>query len=97
MPKALIIVQLDVHDMDTYKTYTAQTPGVVESFGGRFVVRGGRWETIEGDPPRSRVVVLEFPSFDRAKEFYNSPEYQKILPIRLGASTGSAYLVEAAE
>lgn len=38
MPKALIIVQLDVHDMDTYKTYTAQTPGVVESFGGRFVV-----------------------------------------------------------
>jgi uncharacterized protein (DUF1330 family) len=92
--KAYVIVQVDVMNAQQYGEYTKLSPGIIEKFGGRFVARGGRAVTLEGPPARSRVVVVEFPSFERAQEFYNSPEYQAAKRVRDGAATAQFVLVE---
>ncbi len=97
MPKAYIIAQIDVHNQEAYKDYTAHTPGLAAKHGGKFLVRAGRLEVLEGEVPPPRTVVIEFPSFDDAKAFYYSDSYQAILPIRLKNSTGRSFLVEGAE
>lgn len=97
MPLAYAIAQIDVHDPETYARYTARTPASVAPFGGKFVVRAGRWEAMEGAEPRTRVVVIEFPSFEKAKAWYDSEAYREIVPIRQAASEGSLFIVEGAE
>ena len=97
MAKAYVIGQFDIHDPDAYAAYRAQTPQTVEAHGGKFLVRAGRLETLEGEPPLPRIVVIEFPSFERAKAWYDSADYQKLIPIRIEASDGRSFLVEGAE
>jgi len=63
---------------------------------GRFVARGGKAELIEGSPEPQRVVIIEFANAAAVKRWYNSPEYQKALPIRLANSSGRAFIVEGA-
>jgi len=63
-------------------------------YGGRYLTRGGAAELIEGGPEPKRVVILEFADVAAVKRWYDSPEYQKILPIRLANSTGRAFIVE---
>jgi uncharacterized protein (DUF1330 family) len=92
--KAYIVVQIDVTNPQQYAEYTRRSPGIIAKFGGRFVARGGRAVTLEGPPARGRVVVVEFPSFDRAREFYNSPEYQAAKKLRDGAANAQFILVE---
>lgn len=92
--KAYVIVQVDVTNTQQYGEYTKLSPGIIEKFGGRFMARGGRTATLEGPPARGRVVVVEFPSFERAQEFYNSPEYQAAKKVRDGAATAQFVLVE---
>lgn len=84
---AYVLVSVDVHDPEGYREYTAQTPGTVERYGGRFIVRGGAYETVEGEWQPKRIVVVEFPSMEQARAWYASPEYQTILPIRQHNST----------
>ncbi len=91
---AYIIVQLTIHDPETYDRYRAETPALIERFGGRFVVRGGDPEVLEGEARPGRVVVLEFPDRERARRFYDSPEYRAILPLRLRAAKGAALIVD---
>ena len=91
---AYIIAQITVHDPETYDRYRAQTPAAIERYGGRFVVRGGDPEVLEGENRPGRVVVLEFPDRAQAKRFYDSPEYRAILPLRLVASEGGLLLVD---
>jgi uncharacterized protein (DUF1330 family) len=91
---AYIIAEVEVTDPATYATYRAQTPGVVERHGGRFIVRGGAAETLEGAGPPGRLVVLEFPDAAAARRFYDSPEYQAIVGIRHRAATSRVMLVE---
>lgn len=79
---AYVIVGVDVDDPDAYSTYSRDVPATVEAHGGRFLVRGGDWTTLEGEWPSSRIVVLEFPSVEHATAWHESPEYQAILPIR---------------
>lgn len=93
---AYIIGEIEITDPESYKRYTAQTPGVIAKHGGRFIVRGGNGEAIEGSAPK-RVVVIEFPDRAAAKRFYNSPEYQEILKIRLSASSGRLFLVDGVD
>jgi uncharacterized protein (DUF1330 family) len=95
--KGYVIAHVDVRDPDGYKLYTDQTPGVVEAYGGRFIVRGAPVERLEGDTDWKRVVVLEFPSLERARAWYESPEYQEILPFRQAASSADFILVEGCE
>jgi uncharacterized protein (DUF1330 family) len=91
---AYIIAEVEVSDPDTYATYRAQTPGVIERFGGRFIVRGGAAESLEGAPPAGRLVVIEFPDMATARRFYESSEYQAIVGIRHRAANSRLVLVE---
>jgi uncharacterized protein (DUF1330 family) len=92
--KAYLVAQVDVTNPQQYSEYTKLTPGIVEKFGGRFIARGGRTATLEGPAARGRVVVIEFPSFERAQEFYNSPEYQAAKKLREGAASMQAIVIE---
>lgn len=97
MPKGYLIAQIDVHDAETYAKYTAQTPGIVAQFGGRFLVRAGQWESLEGAEPGPRVVVIEFPSYQQAKQYHHSDAYQAVVATRQAASTGTVFIVEGAD
>lgn len=89
-----VIAHITVNNPDAYSGYTAETPGTVAQYGGRFVVRGGASTTMEGEMPGQRTVVIEFPDRAAAEGWYNSPEYQKILPIRLANATGALIIVD---
>lgn len=97
MGKGYLIGEIDVQDAEQYASYTAQTPAVIARHGGKFVVRGGAWEALEGPPPQGRVVVIEFPSLEAARTFYQSADYQPLIPIRQSASSGRLFLVEGTE
>lgn len=93
-PRAYILVQAEVTNTDQYAEYAKLTPAIVAKFGGRFLARGGRTVTLEGPPARSRVVVIEFPSFEAAQAFYGSPEYAEARKHREGAATAQFVAVE---
>lgn len=92
--KAYILVQVDVTNPQQYAEYAKLSPGIIEQFGGRFVARGGRSETLEGTKAPTRVVIVEFPSYERAQQFYNSAEYQAAKRLRAGAAAAQFVLVE---
>ncbi len=94
MAKAYFVGNIEIHDLEKYERYKAQVAATVEQYGGRYLVRGGAMESVEGAPPLPRIVILEFPSVEQAKAWYNSPEYAPILPLRLAASNGNAFVVE---
>jgi uncharacterized protein (DUF1330 family) len=91
---AYLVAQVRIHDPQTYQRYREAVPPLVDRFGGRFRVRGGELEVLEGEWPLPRLVIIEFESRDAARRFYESPEYQKILPLRRGASEGNVVIVE---
>ena len=91
---AFLIAEIEVTDPETYARYRAQTPGVIATHGGRFLVRGGAVDAREGEAPAGRVVVIEFADMAAARLFYDSPDYQAILPLRQASSRGRVYLVE---
>jgi uncharacterized protein (DUF1330 family) len=91
---AYIIVRVEIHDFEKYKAYLAVTPKIIEKFGGKALVRAGKVETLEGNEETRRIVVLEFPSVEKAKEFYNSEEYRSARKIRENIATGELLVVE---
>ena len=91
---AYIIVDIDIHDAAGLEEYRKQVPATVTKYGGRFIVRGGKFETLEGSWQPKRVVVLEFPSTEQAKQWYDSAEYRPLKAMRFKASTSSLVLVE---
>ena len=95
--KAYIIVHVDVTNPQQYQEYAKLTPGIVASFGGRFLARAGRTATLEGPPAKPRVVVIEFPSFEKAQEFYASPAYTAARKLREGAAQAQFIAVEGVE
>lgn len=92
---AYIIARIEVTNLAAYKEYAAKTPAIAESFGGKFLVKAGAFEQIEGSGP-DRHVVIEMPDVATAKAFYASPEYQEILPIALNNSIRDLVIVEGA-
>jgi uncharacterized protein (DUF1330 family) len=93
MPKAYWIAHNDVEDEAGYKRYVAAANPVFERFGGRFIARGGRYETMDGTR-RGRHVVIEFPDYAAAITCHNSPEYQAAAAIRHATSKGDLVIVE---
>jgi uncharacterized protein (DUF1330 family) len=91
---AYLVAQVRIHDEEMYRRYREAVPALVDRFGGRFRARGGELDVLEGAWPLPRLVIIEFPSKDAARLFYESPEYQKILPLRQQASEGNVVLVE---
>ena len=94
MSKGYVIAQVDVHDQERYDTYRAGTPDSIARFGGVFRVRGGVGESLEGDSPRARTVVIEFPSLEQAKAWYASDEYTALRAIRQSAAVANVMIVE---
>ena len=91
---AFLVAQLSVTDPTAFEDYRAAAPAVIARFGGRYLVRGGAVEILEGEWRVPRLVILAFDSMDRARQFYHSAEYQEILPLRLAATKGDVVLVE---
>ncbi len=96
MPKGYIIGHITVTDPEAYKEYIERDTPILESFGGRFVIRGGQSEVVEGET-FERHVVIEFPSYEAAKTAYNDPEYQEVAEIRRRNAESVIVLVEGTE
>jgi uncharacterized protein (DUF1330 family) len=79
---AYVIVEVDVQNPTEYEDYKKQTPGSLLPFQGKFIVRGGKTETLEGDWNPKRIVVLEFPSLELAKKWWSSEEYAPAKALR---------------
>ena len=82
---AYLIVEMHITDMEQYKQYMAAAPAAVKAYGGEYLVRGGRHETLEGDWQPHRVAMLRFPSYEHAKAFYDSEHYRGVRAKRAGA------------
>ncbi len=91
---AYIIARVEVTDASRYQEYTKLTPAAIARYGGAFIVRGGKTVTLEGEPETRRLVVIEFPSLDRAQAFYDSPEYRAARQVRAGAAISQFLAVE---
>jgi len=96
MQKGYIVAELEVTNREGYEDYRKQVPATIAAYGGRYLVRAGEATLLEGSGGPGRMVVLEFDSPQRALEWYNSPEYQAILPLRLRNTTGRAICVAGA-
>ena len=79
---AYVVVEVEVHDADRYETYKGMVPPTLAAYGGRFIVRGGEVETLEGEWSPKRLVILEFPSAERAKAWWGSEEYAEAKALR---------------
>ena len=97
MKRAYVIVQVEVTDPAAYQSYKALTPAAVAAYGGRFIVRGGAMENLEGTWEVPRLVILEFPTMERARQWYDSPEYQAAKAVREGAARMVMTAVEGVE
>ena len=93
---AYVIADVDVTNPAGYEPYRPLAAASIAQFGGRFIVRGGAAELLEGTPAPGRTVVIEFPDADTAKRWYFSDEYQQALKIRQANSTARVILVEGA-
>ena len=91
---AYLICTVRVDDPETYKLYTARTPALIAKHGGRFLVRGGPVETLEGPPFGDRLVVVEFASAEAARALYESAEYREAMAYRHKSSQATFLLAE---
>ncbi len=91
---AYVIYQGEVLDPVRYAEYRAKVYENILAAGGRYVIRGGEPEALEGEPPAGRTVVLEFPSREAAIAWYRSAEYTEIRKIREGAARARMYVVD---
>jgi uncharacterized protein (DUF1330 family) len=83
---AYLIVEMKISDMDQYKKYMAAAPETIKAYGGEYVVRGGKMESLEGDWRPSRLAVLRFPSYEKAKAWYEQSDYVQVRALRVGAT-----------
>jgi uncharacterized protein (DUF1330 family) len=93
MPKGYWIGRVDVHNEEGYAPYIAANGAIFKKFNGRPIVRGGRFEAVEGTA-RTRNVVIEFPDFDTAMACYRSPEYQANIKVRQPHAVADLIIIE---
>jgi uncharacterized protein (DUF1330 family) len=93
MAKGYWVANMDVTNMDGYKAYVAANAAPFKQFGAKFLTRGGKSEAVEGKL-RSRVIVIEFPSYEAALQCYQSPDYQKAKALRMGHGVGEIVVLE---
>jgi len=91
---ALFIARVDITDMETYAKYLQAVPSIIAKYSGKALVRTEQSLTLEGPQENRRIIILEFPSVDKAKEFYNSEEYRAARKIRENAAAGEIIVVE---
>jgi uncharacterized protein (DUF1330 family) len=91
---AYVISEVEVRDAKLVETYRALAAATIAKYGGRYIVRGGEPELLEGAPAPNRFVVVEFPSLERARAWYRSPEYAEALEVRRDALDRRLILVD---
>lgn len=94
IPKAYYVAEFELTDPEGIKPYSTGVTATFKPFGGRFIVRGGKLTGLEGPPPGSRTVIIEFPSMERALAWYNSPEYTALRPYRQRSGKSRTYIIE---
>jgi uncharacterized protein (DUF1330 family) len=93
MPRGYWLARVEVNDQEGYKPYAAANAGIFRKFGGRFLIRAGRFECPEGES-RSRNIVVEFPDYATALACYQSPEYQENIKVRLPHAKVDLIIIE---
>ncbi|MHC4618423.1 MAG: DUF1330 domain-containing protein [Planctomycetota bacterium] len=83
---AYVIARIEVTNRQRYEAYVELTPATIAKFGGRFIARAGETLSLEGPEETRRVVILEFPSLEQAKQWYRSDDYQTVKKVRAGAA-----------
>ena len=91
---AYVIANLDVTDPEVFSDYGEQVFPVIKKFGGRYLVRGGNVENLEGEPGFKRLAILAFPDKTAAKKFYDSQDYAPLLALRQASAKSTLALVE---
>ena len=91
---AYAIVRATITDAERFKDYVARTPALLEKYGAKFLARGGDVVTLEGGAENRRIVLIEYPSKEKALEFYNSTEYEELLVIMKESGTREFILVD---
>lgn len=91
---AYLVVDIDVTNPTQFEKYKKLAPAAIAKYGGRYVIRGGAYEVLEGDWKPQRLTIVEFDSMERAKAFYTSPEYGVAIKARAGAANFKALLVQ---
>ncbi len=91
---AFVIVEVEVHDPVRYEAYKKMAEGSIAAYGGRYIARGGRTEVFEGDWKPKRLVVLEFESVERARQWHDSPEYAEGKALRHATATSRMVVIE---
>lgn len=91
---AYVIYDIEITDPKSYERYKVLAGPAVAAAGGRYLARGGRTESLEGEPPPGRTVVIEFPDLETARAWYEGPAYSEARALRAGASRTRAYVVE---
>lgn len=81
-----VVVDMQIADLEQYKQYMAAAPAAVAAFGGEYLVRGGKFEVLEGEWQPARMAMLRFPSYDQAKAFYDAEQYRAARAQRAGAT-----------
>jgi uncharacterized protein (DUF1330 family) len=87
MAHGYIIVDMNITDLEQYKKYMAEAPAAVKAAGGEYLVRGGKFEVLEGEWQPARMAMLRFPSFDAAKSFYDGEMYRQARAKRAGTTS----------
>lgn len=91
---AYVIAMMNIHDPETYRKYTDLTPPTVKKYGGKFLTRGEPVTTLEGEPYKHRMVILEFPSQAHVEDWIKDPDYQEAMVFRHASSTMGRLLVQ---
>ena len=94
MSAGYVIAQLKVKNPENYKEYVNKVTPIVKKFGGEFLVRNGEYKIFDGETDFPRIILLKFPSYERALEWYNSEEYKPIKQIRLDNSEGTNIVIK---
>ena len=89
-----VIFNINITNSDGYKEYVAKISNNIKKFKGEYLVRGGKYQVMEGEWKHPRTVVIKFPSYEKALEWYNSEEYKPIKPIRLVNSVANGIIIQ---
>tara|TARA_Y100001970_G_C14164391_1_gene820426 strand:+ start:1370 stop:1660 length:291 start_codon:yes stop_codon:yes gene_type:complete len=93
MSAGYVIAQLRVKNPENYKEYVNKVTPIVKKFGGEFLVRNGEYKIFDGETGFPRIILIKFPSYERALEWYNSEEYQPVKQIRLDNAEGTNIII----
>ena len=91
---AYIVIRITVTDPIQLKEYQRVAPSIIDKFGGKLLARGGEVVPLEGPTENRRIVIIEFPSMEEAKNFYHSPEYTAAIELRKDAAEFESVVVE---